>query len=131
LKKDERFAAFVCFFAVALFACSTAPVKETPISPETHFQKEQSPAYKMGYAQGMKEAQEEINKNHLTIYTFGLRRIPEDRKDVDKETGLPYKDIAGCIVNDYILGRAAGHDDVIRNHLGKGTPKPINETDAE
>ena len=85
----------------------------------THAEKKESSAYKRGYKQGSIEAKEEIETDKMTVYVYGLRVGSPDGKDVHQETGLPCKAIAGCIVSDEILGRAAGHNRVIFSHVKK------------
>jgi hypothetical protein len=45
---------------------------------------------------------------------YGLRSLFEH---LDRETGLPERGIAGCRVDDEILGRAAGHNERIADSI--------------
>ena len=69
-----------------------------------------SNAYKEAFASGRAEADKEIAAGAPTIFQYGLVTA---LSSLDKETGVPYKPIAGCLVSDEILGRAAGHNERI------------------
>jgi hypothetical protein len=70
-------------------------------------------AYKLGVA----EADEELNAGTATLYCYGKAHRPFEK--LDRETGLPYKRIAACVMNDEIKGRRAGHDARIREYIQK------------
>jgi hypothetical protein len=70
--------------------------------------------YREAYKQGAAEAEQEIKKGVVTLYTFGLRTLFEN---LDKDTGLPIQAIAGCVIDDGIIGRRAGHDDAVTAHI--------------
>jgi hypothetical protein len=72
--------------------------------------------YLAGYKQGQQEAERELKEGRPTIYTYGLPLGFENR---DPETGLPYRGIAGCMVNHHVVGRGAGHDDRIMTSIEK------------
>jgi hypothetical protein len=74
----------------------------------------ESKAFKAAYAVGRAEAKQAMKDGRATIYTCGLARFPYD---VDRETGLRYEYVAGCEVNDEILGRINGHNDWIRDYV--------------
>jgi hypothetical protein len=82
------------------------------------------------YELGIAEADKEIQEGKATIYTYGLRRHPEF---IDRETGLPYEIIAGCVVDRELLARARGHNDTIRKYIeGRGLPnKSFKRWDKE
>jgi hypothetical protein len=84
--------------AVAVFASITAVVREAVFG--------ESAAYK----QGRREALAELAAGKATLYTYGLRDFGED---VDRETGLRYHPIAGCLVDDAIVDRTNGHNEQI------------------
>jgi hypothetical protein len=69
-----------------------------------------------GYLEGQCEARREIAEDRMTVYVYGdvYRGMSSD-----KDTGLPQKAIAGCIVNKRLIGRAKGHNRLIRKHLGE------------
>ncbi len=69
--------------------------------------------YRQGYFQGMQEAYTEIRNNKITKYIYGKVNL----EDIDKDTVLPLKVIAGCIVSDLIVGRADGHYYIIHKFL--------------
>jgi hypothetical protein len=74
----------------------------------------QTKEHRDGYKQGVGEAEQELKEGHPTLYAFGLRMSVEN---VDRKTGLPFTFIAGCEVDDRILGREQGHDARIREHI--------------
>jgi hypothetical protein len=74
-----------------------------------------SNGYRAGYKLGIAEAEKELKGGHPTLYVCGLRT--GFLEHLDKETGLPYEVIAGCTVDDQILGRERGHDTTIRAHI--------------
>jgi hypothetical protein len=56
----------------------------------------------------------ELEQGRATLYVYGLRRGGDN---LDRETGLPYEPIAGCVVDDTILGRANGHNARIKESI--------------
>lgn len=82
----------------------------------------ESKQYKDAYARGRAEAETALKEGRATLYTYGLRN-PFD--NVDKDTGLIYEAIAGCVVNDEILGRAAGYNEQVMQSIAKNGP-PAN-----
>ncbi|HWE35698.1 MAG TPA: hypothetical protein VG406_03935 [Isosphaeraceae bacterium] len=68
--------------------------------------------YKEAYSQGRKEAEAEWKGVSANIYTYGPRNL--SREDLDEETGLPYRAIAGFVVDEEIEGLADGHNGRIR-----------------
>jgi hypothetical protein len=70
--------------------------------------------YQDGYRKGRDEADAEIRQGRATLYTFGLRR---DFSNLDRETGLPREPIAGCVIDDGIVGRADGHNARVRESI--------------
>jgi hypothetical protein len=70
----------------------------------------------VGYELGVAEAEFELNGGNSTIYVYGLR--PESENE-DPETGLPVQGIAGCLVDQRIVGRAAGHNERIVEYIKK------------
>jgi hypothetical protein len=69
--------------------------------------------YREAYYQGMQEAYNEIKNNKLTRYVYGKGNWT----DIDPETGVVIKVIAGCVVSDSIVGRADGHNYIILKYL--------------
>lgn len=63
---------------------------------------------------GIEEAEREIAEGRMTIYTSGLSFSIEN---LDRSTGLRYKSVGGCVIDDQILGRTVGHNAIIRGHL--------------
>ncbi len=79
-----------------------------------------SEQYQEGYAIGVDEARKQLKSGNATLYTCGLRQLPEF---LDRETGLPCDVIAGCVVDNEIRGRQAGHNDTIRKFIAeRGLP---------
>jgi hypothetical protein len=111
-------------FCSGLLLCVTTPVlaeisskqQATPTVPtdvstsdvvtETH----RSTEYQTAYAQGRREAQENIAIGKPSIYIVGK----PGGSGVDQQTGFPLFSIAGCSVNDSILGRFHGYNDRMR-----------------
>lgn len=73
--------------------------------------------YRRAYFVGVGEAKKEIELNQVTVYIYG--KLPNNMKIIHKETGLIYKPIAGCIVDEKIVGRSAGHNDYVLKHYKK------------
>ena len=71
-------------------------------------------AYKLGVA----EADEELNAGNATIYQYGLVDMMT-LELLDRRTGLPLYGIAGCKVDDAIIGRAEGHNHRIDEVIAK------------
>jgi hypothetical protein len=82
------------------------------LDADTHAPKTEE--YRSAYQQGRDEADKEVSNGVATLYSFGLRLSLDF---VDRETGLPIDAIAGCVVDDSILGRALGHNERIREHI--------------
>jgi hypothetical protein len=76
--------------------------------------------YLAAYGKGREEADQELKAGRATIYASGQMNLFEH---VDRETGLPYKVIAGCGVDGSSEGREAGHNDRIHAYTGqRGLP---------
>jgi hypothetical protein len=71
------------------------------------------------YEVGHREAEEELKAGRATIYVYGL---PSAHENLDRKTGLPRQAIAGCVMDDAILGRAAGHNDRIAEYIREHGP---------
>lgn len=71
-----------------------------------------TPEYREAYLKGGDEAARELEEGRAVLYDYGLLR-----ESLDRETGLPFEAIAGCDVRDDALGRAAGHNDRIREFI--------------
>jgi hypothetical protein len=63
--------------------------------------------YRAAYEAGRKEADAELAAGQATIYRYGFVRITEG---MHRETGLPFRTIAGCEADHEILGRHDGHN---------------------
>jgi hypothetical protein len=70
--------------------------------------------YWAGYKAGAAEADNELKGGRASIYVYGLRPESENQ---DQETGLPYQGIAGCLVDERIVGRAVGHNERIAEYI--------------
>lgn len=81
-----------------------------------------SAEYRNAYAEGVVEAKSEISSNAPTLYVVGKGNGPLSSVKADKETGLPLKRIAGCLVGDADKGRQDGHNQTILEHLKKDAP---------
>lgn len=87
------------------------PNVPTPVlSSEAKSVPNQSSEYQNAYAQGEREAQENIAKGEPSIYTFGK----PGGSGIDQQTGFPLVAIAGCVIDDSILGRSNGYNDTMR-----------------
>jgi hypothetical protein len=94
--------------------------------------------FRRAYYQGLQKAKQEIKELKMTIYIAGL--IPPQSDNIDKETGLPMKMIAGCLITDSIDGLMLGHnnaitkylnsDEIMRmtRHLDPNTPRAYRKT---
>lgn len=79
-----------------------------------------SRGYRRAYRQGRAGADAQWKAGRVCLYTYGLRGIGDN---LDPETGLACEGIAGCEVDDAILGRAAGHDERVAELIEqKGLP---------
>jgi hypothetical protein len=94
---------------VAIAALLAAGWGEDPVDGIENTQR-----YRAAYAEGRREASRELREGRPTVYTCGLRMALEN---LDRETGLPYRAIAGCIIDDEIIGRARGHNERIAEHI--------------
>ncbi|MBE9126498.1 MULTISPECIES: carboxypeptidase-like regulatory domain-containing protein [unclassified Coleofasciculus] len=83
--------------------------------------------YQSAYQNGRREAEANIANGKPSIYTVGLRE--PGGTAVDQETGLPVVAIAGCIVDDSILGRRDGYNDRIREWVA--TQPPVDSSEQE
>ncbi len=88
-------------------------ISDEEMRATSHLEPDISIVYRKAYYRGMQEAYTEIKSNKITRYVLG----EGDWGDIDKETGVPIKVIAGCIVSDSIIGRADGHNYIIRKYL--------------
>jgi len=78
-------------------------------------------ALALDYKIGAAEADIELNEGTATVYAYGLRDLLEF---LNRETGLPYQFVAGCVVNREIEARTAGHNDRIRKYIAeRGLPR--------
>ncbi len=103
---------------VTSFSC----VSETPPQNYNHNNNgkwaDKSIEYKRAYFIGVGEAKKELELDNATIYIYG--KLPTSMKLIHKGTGLTFKPIAGCIVDEKIKGRSAGHNDYIfTNYIKK------------
>lgn len=73
-----------------------------------------SDEYRAGYRQGVEEAKKELESGVATFYTCGLQLGLEH---LDRETGIPIRPIAGCGVDDEILGRSFGHNKTLSDSM--------------
>jgi hypothetical protein len=83
--------------------------------------------YWAGYKVGAAEADNELKAGRASIYVYGLRPASENQ---DQETGLPYQGIAGCLVDERIVGRAVGHNERIAEYI-KEHGLPSNSSKGE
>jgi hypothetical protein len=71
--------------------------------------------YQTGYREGQAEADREVEQGLATIYTFGHRH--DFSNNLDRETGLPYWQVGGCVIENGDVGRADGHNARIEEHI--------------
>lgn len=76
------------------------------------WQPPRSAEFEAAYAKGCEEAARELEQGRPVLYTYGLVR-----NTLDRETGLPLVAISGCLVDDAILGRAAGHNERLKEQI--------------
>lgn len=110
----------VILFILSVFSCSGCnnasdnnPSVKNAISATPKPDTSQTARYQKAYNQGVQEALREIKKDSLTYYEYG----EEPDYPYNVETGLPAKIVAGCIINDSVIGYVEGHNQTIRNHL--------------
>jgi len=107
-----------CLISVCLLAFPGGSVVSQ--EPDAPIDESDKKGYAAAYKLGVAEADKELKEGNAMIYAHGLLGEPEF---LDRKTGLPYKMIAGCIVNLKILARAAGHNDRIKKYIGeRGLP---------
>ena len=70
-----------------------------------------SQRYRQAYQAGVAEAEADLVARTPRLLVYGE---PSGGASFDRELGLPTEAIAGCIVDDGILGRAAGYNHTIR-----------------
>lgn len=106
----------ILLLSISVFRCCLFPRRipdEEIILVTSHLDSLQvSMEYRRGYYQGMQEAFRELERGEFVLYGYGLKILSPD-----PETGLPIKGIAGCVVTDFIRGRADGHNYIIKKHL--------------
>lgn len=56
----------------------------------------------------------ELKTGTAQVFTYGLRRL---WSDYHQKSGLTYRAIAGCIINDYIKGMADGNRKAIEDYI--------------
>lgn len=89
-------------------------IKDDEVQRATnHLDSTYSIEYRKAYYQGMQQAYTEIRNKKITRYVYGKGNWG----DIDKETGVVIKVIAGCIVSDSIVGLADGHNYIILKYL--------------
>ena len=77
--------------------------------------------YDAAYKKGIFEADKEWEAGEATIYVYGTRELGEF---IHRNTGLRYKAIAGCVADEAIEARAAGHNQRIKELItNRGLPK--------
>jgi hypothetical protein len=70
--------------------------------------------FKEYYMLGQAEADSEIAMGEATIYVYGFM---SSYINLNKETGLPNRAIAGCVIDMSIRARSEGHNDRIRQYI--------------
>jgi hypothetical protein len=83
----------------------------------------ESATFSEARAAGVEEAQRDIAAGSVALLSYGM---PMDPVNLDRASGLPTRAIAGCIVDDGILGRAQGYNDTVRAHLASHGQVPGN-----
>lgn len=68
------------------------------------------------FVRGRAEADAEWRTNAATFFRYGL---PASDGNLDRETGLSFTTIAGCLVDDAIQQRAAGHNQRIKELIAQ------------
>jgi hypothetical protein len=100
-----------CFVALS----QVGPASDSSAEPS---EAQRKARFAAAYLEGRAEAEEQLRRNEAVLYVYGMRAPG----NLDRETGLPKVQIAGCEVDDSILGRAAGHNDLIREHIQRNGP---------
>ncbi len=76
------------------------------------------------YDAGAEEARNDLKAEYAYVYTFGLRGA--ERYDLNETTGLPYRAIAGCIVDNDITDRARGYNETVQAWIKEHGKPPAN-----
>jgi hypothetical protein len=73
--------------------------------------------YREGYQQGKREAQSDMSSGKVYVYVYGYRN---HLHNVDPDSGMICKAIAGCLVDNRTMGRANGYNDTVASWLARG-----------
>jgi hypothetical protein len=84
---------------------------------------------KSAYHKGRADARSELSKGVLAIESFGLPppwvRLYE--KILKERYGIEDRTVAGCMVNDEIIGHAKGFNEVMEREIKKRWPEDVFE----
>ena len=69
--------------------------------------------------QGEADAQKEVSEDNLAFEIYGLRTANKPSKSDEslKSRGIELRPVAGCIVNDEIIGHAQGFNRVMKKAI--------------
>src|SRR5205823_3452542 len=82
--------------------------------------------YNRAYRAGRADAQRDIRRNYFAVEIFGRQPVFEEEYAnlAQKRYGIHVKGVAGCIVDENILGHAKGYNEIsepaIDRRFGKG-----------
>jgi hypothetical protein len=91
----------------------TGPAPSRPKTPRPPAPAAVADPYEAGHARGRAEAYVELALGTPCLYGYGF-----PGNVTDARTGLPYKWVAGCVIDERILGRVDGHNAAIRSYFG-------------
>lgn len=74
----------------------------------------QSAEFKAAYRAGRADAQRDIRRNYLAVEEYGREAVWDEEygKIAQRRFGVHVKRVAGCLVDDQILGHAKGYNEI-------------------
>jgi hypothetical protein len=74
----------------------------------------ESAEFRAAYRAGRADAQHDIARNYLAVEEYGREAVWEEDygKIAERRFGVHVKRVAGCIVDDQILGHAKGYNEI-------------------
>lgn len=85
----------------------------------------ESSEFKAAYRSGRADAERDIRRNYLGVEEYGKTPVFADNyaKVAEHRFGVHVKRVAGCVVDDQILGHAKGYNEIseseIRRRFGR------------
>lgn len=115
-----RRALLFVFAAVSLCHCQSSSSDSTP---------GESRAFKRAYQKGRKDAERDVSQRIYAIEVYGMP--PPPGKELPMHPSIQLRSVAGCVVDDQIIGHARGYNEVsqaaIQLYFGSLYPKGPNK----